>query len=308
MPITEVAKIKIYLSLLAATRKFSWLWLFGLIGWFTGNTRFYLFFLFALLIFVDLGFYLTLLQIFGSFYARIVNRFKLTSKENYTCKGNYILPFTGKWNVYNGGVTKELSHSWGIVSQRYAYDFIIFDDDGDVFSGGDYKRKNATLVEKYHCYARDIIAAADGVVVKVSNGHPDSRTNGQMAYCNTWDLRGNFVVIQHKDCEYSLSSHLMPDSITVKAGDMVKQGDVIAKCGNSGNSSEPHLHFQLQTSKNFFFAVGLPIEFTNIKAQDSVGYRLWHEKMGIKPRTADGNLEIINGKYYIGRGLDVENI
>lgn len=303
-----MAKIKIYLSLLAATRKFSWLWLLGLIGWFMGNTRFYLFYLFALLIFIDLGFYLTLLQIFGSFYAKIANKFKLASKENYTCKSNYILPFTGKWNVYNGGTRKELSHSWGIVSQRYAYDFIIFDDDGNVFSGGDYKHKNATLVEKYHCYGKDIIAAADGTVVSVSNGHPDSRTNGQMAYCNTWDLRGNFVVIQHNDWEYSLSSHLMPGSITVKAGDIVKQGDVIAKCGNSGNSSEPHLHFQLQTSKNFFFAVGLPIEFTNIKAQDSAGYRLWHDKMGIKPRPSEGNLEEIGDKYYIGRGLDVENI
>ena len=99
----------------------------------------------------------------------------------------------------------------------------------------------------------------------------------------------------------------MPGSATVKVGDKVKQGDVIAKCGNSGYTGEPHLHFQLQSSKSFNLSAGLPIVFTNTKAEESNGYNLWHRNAGMeRPSTAD-NLEVVGNKSYIGRGLDVEN-
>ena len=99
----------------------------------------------------------------------------------------------------------------------------------------------------------------------------------------------------------------MPGSATVKVGDKVKQGDVIAKCGNSGYTGEPHLHFQLQSSKSFNLSAGLPIAFTDIKAQDSIGYKLWHKKAGMECPSTKSNLEVIGNKTYIGRGLDVEN-
>ena len=219
----------------------------------------------------------------------------MPSKENYTCKANYILPFTGKWTVFNGGADKNLSHSWGIFPQRYAYDFIIMDDEGKSFSGDN------KALQSYYCYGKDIIAPADGVVVKAAGRHPDSRVNGAKAFCDTWDMRGNFIVIKHAPREYSLIAHLAPGSVTVKAGDTVKQGQIIAKCGNSGNTSEPHIHFQLQTGKSFFTSAGLPIAFSGVNAAQKVNYNL------ADTRNCDGNLEYVGDKVYIGRGLEVEN-
>jgi len=240
-------------------------------------------------------------QYWAMIWIRLKYGFKLPDKDNYICKSDYILPFTGKWCVYDGGVTKELSIVWSEMSQRYAYFFIILDDDGNNF------KSHNTMVGNYHCYGKDVLAVADGVVVKVNDKHPNSKTDGMTAYLDTWDIKGNHIVIQHNDSEYSYVGHLMPDSATVKVGDKVKQGEVIAKCGNSGYTNEPHLHFQLQSSKSFNLSAGLPVAFTNIRATNSVGYKMWHQKAGVEHPTIKDNLEIIGNKSYIGRGLDVEN-
>ena len=237
-------------------------------------------------------------------YMLIRTGFKLPTKETYVNKSDYILPFTGKWTVSNGGFTKEQFHSWVGGSERYAYDFAIFEDEEDVVPD-DWTLP--TKVEEYPCYGKDVVAIADGVVVKARNNHPDSRTNGQKTYCDTWEQRGNHIVIKHNDSEYSLTAHLMPKSITVKVGDKVKQGEVIAKCGNSGTSTAPHIHFQLQSAANSLLAISLPIAFTNIKAQDSVAYREFCEVISRTPPKLGENILVVGNKTYIGRGLDVEN-
>jgi len=234
-------------------------------------------------------------QLIGMAVTPIMYKFKLPSKENYTLKGDYILPFDGKWTVVNGGVHKKISHSWGILPQRYAYDFIIVDDDGKSFSGD---RKS---VHNYYCYGKDIIAPADGVVEKLYNKHNDSIIDGKGVYCNAARIQGNYIIIRHNDCEYSVIAHIMRGSISVKTGDMVRQGEIIAKCGNTGNSSEPHIHFQLQAGRNFFLSAGLPIAFSNINAQDKKNYAL------LDKRSCADNLQLVGNKSYIGRGLEVEN-
>ena len=249
----------------------------------------------ALLVFVDIGFWLTLAQFFGNKYLLITKGSKLPSEENYTCKSDYILPFEGKWTVFNGGLGKGLSHSWDVSPQRYAYDFIIMDDSGKSFAGDSKK------LESYFCYGKNLLAIAEGTVVKVSNYHVDSRVNGEKVYCDTWDIRGNFIVIKHAENEYSAYAHLLPGSITVRKGNKVKQGDVIGKCGNSGNTSEPHLHFQLQAGKSFFASPGLPISFININSHEKTNYGMADSRSPQKEAipTRKG--------FYIGRGLEVEN-
>ena len=220
-------------------------------------------------------------------------KFKLPSKENYILKGNYILPFSGKWIVVNGGVTKNLSHSWFLPSQRYAYDFIIVDDDGKSASG------DRRSLSSYYCYGKDIIAPADGKVVSLYDKYKNSFVDGKNAFCDSSNIAGNYIVIKHNDSEYSAIAHLVPGSLVVKKGDIVKQGQVIAKCGNSGNSSEPHIHFQLQSGKSFFMSAGLPIAFTDVKAQEN------HSFIDNRPRK--DNLQVEGNKSYIARGLEVEN-
>ena len=248
-------------------------------------------------VFLDINFLIGMGQVFGSLAAMIAYGFKLPSAENYACKVDYILPFEGKWTVFNGGVDKEHSHSWGIVAQRYAYDFIIMNDEGKSFRGD-----NKSL-QSYYCYGKNLLAPADGTVVKVSGNHKDSRVTGTKVFCDTWDIRGNFIVIKHAEKEYSVLAHLIPNSITVQVGDRVHQGQVIGKCGNSGNTSEPHLHFQLQSGKSFFASAGLPISFVNINAHEKTNYGLADSRSALKQAQQAES----SGRVYIGRGLEVEN-
>ena len=243
----------------------------------------------------------------GSLFVRIRYRFKLPNEKNYTLKGDYILPFNGEWTVMAGGFDKKLAHHGSVIIpvQRYAYDFaIIYESEEEAISErakGDESEFPTDLTE-YHAFGKEVIAIADGEVVTVVKHHPESRVGGMKTYNDTTDERGNFIVIKHHYGEYSLTAHLMAGSIVVKKGDKVKQGQVIAKCGNSGNTTAPHIHFQLQTNKYFDFSASLPIAFTDIGAKQSDYY---HDVF--PNRTTENNLSTVGNKTYIGRGLDVEN-
>jgi hypothetical protein len=241
-----------------------WLGILGTIGLITGNGIWTLFFLFFLFGFVDTFrnlpvFLQSLYLLFGIPLIYIKQRFNLPSIENYAMQTEFALPFKEEWLVVNGGTDKVTSHSWGIPNQRYAYDFFIVDKEGKSFSDDNNK------VENYYCYGRDILAPADGEVVSAVTKHPDSNVyGGGRVECKAHDIRGNHIVIKHNDKEFSLIAHLKPDSITVEKGQRVKQGQIIAQCGNSGNTSEPHIHFQVNNSKNFFISAGLPIKCKNV--------------------------------------------
>jgi hypothetical protein len=291
-------KFKIGSIIITYISKLIWLFPLGIIGNIIGINQLAWFSYFAILIFLQMPvstLFQSFYQIIGMIVILIIYKFKLPSKESYVLKGDYILPFTGKWTVVNGGVNKELSHSWSILTQRYAYDFIIVDDDG-ISSLGDKKS-----VHNYYCYDKDIIAPADGIVVKLIDKYKDSFVDGKNAYCDSTRIEGNSIIIKHNDSEYSAIAHIMRGSFKVKIGDTVKQGESIAKCGNSGNSSEPHIHFQLQVGVNFFLSAGLPIAFSNIKVHDKKNYSL------LDKRSCADNLQLVNNKSYIGRGLEVEN-
>ena len=284
---------------LKVTGRLKWLFfgifIVGTLAGFPNLGRFSLLFLF--LSFIEPPTLQAIYQLVGMAYVAVRNiGTGFPSTENYTCKCTYILPFKGKWTVVNGGFDKSLSHSWGVYSQRYAYDFLILDDKGRTFDG------HGTVVKDYFCYGMDIIAPADGVVVKCQDSHTDSRVDGKNVYCDSFDLRGNHIVIWHAEGEYSCIAHIMPKSLTVKVGTVVKQGDLVAKCGNSGNSSQPHIHFQLQKSRSFFFTVGLPIAFGNISAERKKSYPMFDE------RPCVGNfMRGDSGRTYIARGLEVWN-
>jgi murein DD-endopeptidase MepM/ murein hydrolase activator NlpD len=121
------------------------------------------------------------------------------------------------------------------------------------------------LVPDAASYGRPVLAVAEGEVVAVRDGVRDAPQvgNGWMDWLGP-DFRGNSVTIRHADGEYSFSAHLIPGSLTVKAGDWVTRGQVIGRCGHSGHSTEPHLHFQLQDHPNFWLAVDVPVKFDGV--------------------------------------------
>ena len=108
----------------------------------------------------------------------------------------------------------------------------------------------------------NVIAARSGIVVypdaNVSNDCPSSRSPS-----NCGGGYGNYVIIQHNDGNYTLYAHMYEGSITVKAGDAVEQGQVIGKMGSSGNSTGPHLHFEVRIGSNAYSSVVDPLGYIN---------------------------------------------
>ena len=144
------------------------------------------------------------------------------------------LPFYGEWNVsqaHNGKITHK--GEW-----QYAFDFVITDNQEKTY------QDNGVNVEDFYCYNVPVLAPADGWVVDILDNIPDNEIGG-VNIENNW---GNAIVIKHADFLYSKLTHLKEETFKVKIGDYVKKGDVIATCGNSGRSPEPHIHFQLQTT------------------------------------------------------------
>ncbi|MDO5714349.1 MAG: M23 family metallopeptidase [Tissierellia bacterium] len=220
----------------------------------------------------------------------------IPDKDTFHPKVNYSLPFRGKWVVVNGGVTKEMSHSWGIHPQRYAYDFLKLDQEGKSHTGDE------KTLENYYCYGEEILAPAEGKVIKVSDKYEDAHIIGKGKVDPlAKNLSGNYVIIQHEEEEFSLLAHLQSGSILVQEGEWVDRFQVIGKCGNSGNTSEPHLHFQIQNTKSFIFSVGLPISFQDIRIEKTINYNLFDQRKG--------KAEVINSKeyQYIQRGDTVWN-
>ncbi|MDX5584240.1 MAG: urea transporter, partial [Aureibaculum sp.] len=154
------------------------------------------------------------------------------------------LPFMGEWSV-NQGHEGEYTHKDFF---RFAWDFIIKDStSGKEFSG------DGNIVSDYFCFDKPVVAPASGSVVAVVNNVEDN----EIGVTNVLQNWGNTVVIKHEDYLYSKMSHLKKGSVEVVIGDVVVEGQSIGKCGNSGRSPYPHLHFQLQATSK----IGAPTIF-----------------------------------------------
>jgi hypothetical protein len=164
------------------------------------------------------------------------------------------LPFRGRWLVFWGGDTRQLNHHHDSRSQRFAFDFLGVGPDGKTRKG------NGSHNEDYYCFGRELLAPADGVVTEAIDGVRDNRP-GSM---NPLSALGNAVFIQHSKYEVSVLAHLKQGSLKVKAGDRVKKGQLLGLCGNSGNSSEPHLHYHLQNTPIIQDATGIKCFFEDV--------------------------------------------
>lgn len=147
---------------------------------------------------------------------------------------DFQLPFIGEWSVtqaHDGEITHK--NEW-----RHAWDFAIRNDQDEQY------KNDGDFVEDYYCYNKTILCPADGEIVNILDGIPDNKI-GQVNLEQNW---GNSLVIRHDYSFYSQLSHFKDGSFKVKKGDMVKKGEVLGICGNSGRSPYPHLHFQFQAT------------------------------------------------------------
>jgi murein DD-endopeptidase MepM/ murein hydrolase activator NlpD len=142
----------------------------------------------------------------------------------------------------------------------------------------------------YYCFGKDVVAVADGVVVKVQKGLPDdpsllkgagesqdeydqriSMSQFKILKSNFYHSAGNYIVIRHSGDEFSFYAHLKKGSITVKQGDQIKQEQNIGQVGHSGNSTEPHLHFQISDGPDPLRSRSVPVRFSNINLFERKG-------------------------------------
>ncbi len=123
----------------------------------------------------------------------------------------------------------------------------------------------------YAGWDREILAPADGTVVYARNDVPNNPAAGdpdQELLDSQHDpmlaVAGNCVIIDHGNSEFSVMMHMRQGSVSVKAGDLVKQGQVVGHLGNSGDSFGPHLHYQLQAGPELFRDQSIPFTFQNV--------------------------------------------
>ena len=177
----------------------------------------------------------------------------------YVTKTNLILPFKGEWMVSNGGRTTETNNhnrpaDQGPQNMIYAYDFRL-ENTG--------KEK---ALEDFPIFGREVLTPGDGIIIQVINGAIDILLGERDRSVGV----GNAVMIDFQNGEYGLLCHFKYNSIRVKVGDKVKQGDVLALCGNTGNTSQPHIHFHLQDNPRLHLGKALPAQFRKIKVNGEI--------------------------------------
>lgn len=177
----------------------------------------------------------------------------------YTSPVTYRLPFDGTWWVLWGGDTELLNYHAATASQRHAYDIMVWRD-GATHEG------DGTRNEDYWVWSQLVLVPAAGEIVAVVDGQADNPP-GQVGGVEVHPA-GNHVVIQTAPDEYVFLAHFQSDTIQVAPGDTVAAGDLLGLAGNSGNSSEPHLHIHIQTGADLFdpTAQGVPLVFDDYLA------------------------------------------
>ncbi|RCX23436.1 peptidase M23-like protein [Fontibacillus phaseoli] len=142
-------------------------------------------------------------------------------------------------------------------SERWAYDLLM-----------EPYHMGSSNPEDYGIWNKEVLSPVAGTVIAAYDDEPDIEPGSE----EILSLEGNHVYLKiHETGTYLLLNHLKMDSVTVKVGDQVKPGEVLGRVGNSGSTSEPHLHIhhQRQNPDKMLHPVlveGLPLYFTGINS------------------------------------------
>jgi len=190
----------------------------------------------------------------------LINGFQITAfvndlpnaPERNTTK--LMFPAKGEWTVIWGGDTQLQNYHVESRAQKNAFDILIKDAFGKSF------KTNGKTNEDYYAFGKELLAPCDAVVVVVVDGVKDN-IPGEF---NPIYVPGNTVILKTLNGEYLFFAHFKYQSIQVKVGQQVVKGQVLGLCGNSGNSSEPHIHFHIQNTENMMNATGIKCYFDSI--------------------------------------------
>ncbi|HZI55349.1 MAG TPA: M23 family metallopeptidase, partial [Verrucomicrobiae bacterium] len=149
------------------------------------------------------------------------------------------------------------------IAQRFAIDWVRLNSDGQTFKGDPLDNKN------YRAYGSEALAVADGTVTEVKDGIPQNipGENSRAVPITLETIGGNHIILDIGHGRYAFYAHLQPGSLKVKLGDHVKRGQVLGLVGNSGNSTEPHLHFHLSDANSPLGSEGIPYALETFDAK-----------------------------------------
>ena len=195
-------------------------------------------------------------------------------------------PLRGEWRALNSPADRVPSHGTDFFAQRYAIDFFQVDRQStSAHTVAPWRHFFATVpADSFHCWNAPVLAAEGGVVHSIGEGYADrlginalrelARVVFAAPRATAADFRplsGNYLILECS-AGYLLYAHLRMGSVIVGPGDRVRVGQEIARVGNSGNTTMPHLHFQRMSSPDPFAADGLPILFSGLEIESDSGW------------------------------------
>jgi hypothetical protein len=190
------------------------------------------------------------------------------------------LPFEGLWLARNSPARRVPSHGTDLLGERYAIDFVAVDRRRRSSALRDWRTFLATEPpERFYGFGRPILSPADGTVVGAHDGEIDHEgRRSQLSLVpyvlgqrerlrqGVTAIAGNYLVIALRDrAAFVALVHLRAGSLRVAVGAEVVAGQPIAECGNSGNSTQPHVHMQVMDSQNLSVAKGIPMAFSDFR-------------------------------------------
>ncbi|MEV4539448.1 M23 family metallopeptidase [Asanoa sp. NPDC049518] len=196
------------------------------------------------------------------------------------------LPFRGTWLARNSPARRVPSHGSDLFATTYAMDFIAVRNRRTAHVRDWRALVGTEPVERFFAFDQPVLAPAAGRVVAVFDGRSDEvarrslvakvpylLTQARRARAGAGGIAGNHVVLE-ADGFHVLLAHLRKGSLRVRVDDVVAVGDELGACGNSGNSTQPHVHIQVMDGPDAYVARGLPIAFRS--------YRAWRRR-GARP-------------------------
>lgn len=192
----------------------------------------------------------------------------------------------GEWYASDGCCADDTHHRRGLapingqllVAQRFAIDWFLLDDQHRTWVGDPSK------IDSYLTYDKPAIAVADGLVVDALDGLSDTTSLPEPPPIPPiTQTVGNHVTLMIAPGVYVLYAHFRKGSVAVGRGQQVKRGDVLGNIGSSGNSTTPHLHFQVMTAPTFFPTDSPPFAFDCFQLTGQVTERIWDDIIGLQP-------------------------
>ena len=180
-------------------------------------------------------------------------------------------PFTGRWLTRNSPANRIPSHGTTLHASSYAIDFVPVDASGRTAPVTFASLVRPEPAARFPGFGRPVLAPVDGIIVAVHDSEPDhaafrglpsvryALTQAGRANAGWPALAGNHVMILSNGGPVVVLCHLQHGSVRVKRGQRVEVGQSLGRCGNTGNSTEPHLHVQAISSVDVLRATAVPI-------------------------------------------------